>query len=235
VWRNLTGGEVAAAMQPELSYSQAAVRRFVAAIARKVDRPPREASVSFSTTSLGEVPGRTGTSVVVPKLRASVTRAITAERSTATIAAPLRRVTPKVTTASLAGRYPTVVTISRSGFRLYLWKGLKLAKTYPIAVGRQGLETPAGLYSVEDKQVNPSWHVPNSAWAGSLAGQVIPPGPSDPIKARWIGIAGGAGIHGTEEVGSLGSAASHGCVRMAIPDVIDLYDRVPMGTPLYIA
>ena len=77
--------------------------------------------------------------------------------------------------------------------------------------------------------------MPNSAWAGDLAGQVIPPGPSNPIKARWMGIYAGAGIHGTTDVGSLGSAASHGCIRMAIPDVIDLYDRTPIGTTVYIA
>ena len=49
-----------------------------------------------------------------------------------------------------------------------------------------------------------------------------------------MGIFNGAGIHGTDDTGSLGSAASHGCVRMAIPDVIDLYDRVDVGTPIYI-
>ena len=43
-----------------------------------------------------------------------------------------------------------------------------------------------------------------------------------------------AGIHGTTDTASLGSAASHGCVRMSIPDVIDLYDRVDVGTPIYI-
>ncbi|MBV9916223.1 MAG: L,D-transpeptidase, partial [Solirubrobacterales bacterium] len=77
--------------------------------------------------------------------------------------------------------------------------------------------------------------VPNSAWAGSLAGQTIPPGPQDPIKARWMGIYNGAGIHGTDELGSLGSAASHGCIRMSIPDVIDLYSQTPVGSPVYIA
>ena len=50
-----------------------------------------------------------------------------------------------------------------------------------------------------------------------------------------MGIYDGAGIHGTDDVGSLGSAASHGCVRMAVADVIDLYDRVDVGTPIYIA
>ncbi len=77
--------------------------------------------------------------------------------------------------------------------------------------------------------------MPNSPWAGKLAGKVIPPGPDDPIKARWMGIFDGAGIHGTDEIGSLGSAASHGCVRMAIPDVEALYDQVDVGTPVFIA
>ena len=49
-----------------------------------------------------------------------------------------------------------------------------------------------------------------------------------------MGIFEGAGIHGTEETESLGRAASHGCVRMAIPDVIELYDQVEVGTPIYI-
>ena len=72
----------------------------------------------------------------------------------------------------------------------------------------QGLETPAGLYNIENKQTDPYWHVPNSDWAGSLAGQVIPPGPQNPIKARWLGIIGGAGIHGTTDDASIGSNAT---------------------------
>ena len=77
----------------------------------------------------------------------------------------------------LAYKYQTFLTIDRAHFTLRLWKDLHLAHSYTIAVGRQGLETPAGLYEINDRQVNPSWHVPNSAWAGDLAGRVIPPGP----------------------------------------------------------
>ena len=91
-----------------------------------------------------------------------------------------------------------------------------------------GLETPAGLYHIQNKAVDPAWTCPHSAWAGSLAGQVIPGGaPNNPLKARWMGIFDGAGIHGTDpsEYGSIGTAASHGCVGMRIPDVEDLYDR----------
>jgi lipoprotein-anchoring transpeptidase ErfK/SrfK len=87
---------------------------------------------------------------------------------------------------------------------------------------------------ITDKRVEPSWHVPNSSWAGSLAGQTIPPGPADPLKARWMGIYNGAGVHGTDVLGSLGSAASHGCIRMAIPDVTQLYGQTPLGAPVYI-
>ena len=146
-----------------------------------------------------------------------------------------RTTAPKVRTSQLVDRYPTVITVDRANFRLRLFKRLKLVKTYTIAVGRQGLETPAGVYTVNDKQVDPAWHVPEQHWAGDLAGKVIPPGPPNPIKARWMGIYDGAGIHGTDEIGSLGSAASHGCIRMAIPDVIDLYDRRPYGSTIYIA
>jgi lipoprotein-anchoring transpeptidase ErfK/SrfK len=140
-----------------------------------------------------------------------------------------------VTTSQLSDKYPLLITVDRSNFRLTLFKDLRPVKSYTIAVGQAGLETPAGLYSIQDKQVNPTWHVPDSDWAGDLAGKSIPPGPDNPIKARWMGLAGGAGIHGTAEPGSLGTAASHGCVRMDIPDVIELFDRVSVGTPVFIA
>ena len=84
--------------------------------------------------------------------------------------------------------------------------------------------------------MDPAWSVPNSAWAGSLAGTVVPGGTAaNPLKARWLGIFDGAGIHGTDAASSIGSAASHGCIRMLIPDVIELYDQVPVGAPIYIA
>ena len=78
--------------------------------------------------------------------------------------------------------------------------------------------------------------MPNSAWAGDWpARSCRAASPSNPLKARWLGIFDGAGIHGTDETDSIGTAASHGCIRMAIPDVIELYDQVPVGAPIYIA
>ena len=234
VWRGLTSSDVNADLPARVSYSPIAVRRFVRRIKGSVDRPPRDADVRFETASLPAVPSQTGLRVSSRRLLRLVSGALTATGSARSVRTTVKVTRPKVTTAQLARKYPVVLTIDRPGFRLRLFKKLKLTKTYMIAVGRAGLETPAGLYHINDKQVNPSWHVPDSAWAGDLAGRVIPPGPDDPIKARWMGIYAGAGIHGTDDVGSLGTAASHGCIRMSIPEVEELYDQVPYQTPVFI-
>jgi len=140
-----------------------------------------------------------------------------------------------VTTEDLGERYPWYIVVNRSTFKLTVYRALEPEKTYRIAVGQAGRETPAGAYTIQNKAVNPAWNVPNSDWAGDLAGKVIPPGPDNPIKARWMGIYDGAGIHGTDQLDSLGTAASRGCIRMAIPEVKELYEKVDVGTPVYIA
>jgi hypothetical protein len=146
-----------------------------------------------------------------------------------------RLVEAEVTWRDLERLYPTVLTIDRAGFRLRLFKRLRYDRSYPIAVGAAGYDTPTGLFSIISKQVNPAWHAPNRPWAGSYAGRTIPGGaPDNPLKARWLGVTGAVGIHGTAEPWSLGTRASHGCIRMLVPDVIDLYGRVPLGTPVLI-
>ena len=148
---------------------------------------------------------------------------------------PVSVLKPKVTTTDLRQRFSRFIGISRDRFELRLFVNLKLAKVYRISVGQVGYDTPTGLYNVRNKAVNPSWFVPNKPWAGDLAGKVIPPGPDNPIKSRWMGIYNGAGIHGTDATGSIGQRASHGCIRMLIPDVVELYDKIPVGTPVFIA
>jgi lipoprotein-anchoring transpeptidase ErfK/SrfK len=235
VAREVTGGEADVEVQPKVKYSRLAMEHFLAEVVDRFDRDPRDASVDFTPTSLDPVAAQDGVTVLRRPLRRSVVMALTSATAPHQIAVRVKTVKPQVTTAELAKKYPVVITVDRAGFELRLWKDLKLAKTYPIAVGAVGLETPAGLYTIQNKQVDPVWNVPNSDWAGDLAGKSIPPGPSNPLKARWMGIYNGAGIHGTDSIGSLGTAASHGCVRMAVPDVIELYDETPVGAPVYIA
>ncbi|HEY8764595.1 MAG TPA: L,D-transpeptidase family protein [Solirubrobacteraceae bacterium] len=234
VVRSLTRGAVHEGFEPQLRFSSGAVARFTAGIARAIDQPARSASVSFTGSAVAAVAARRGLAVNSGQLQNRIRAALGDASAPSTLRVPVAKTTPKVSTQTLAVRYPTIITVDRSAFTLRLWKRLRLVRSYRIAVGMAGLETPAGLYHVQDKQVDPSWHVPNSAWAGSLAGQTIPPGPADPLKARWMGIYNGAGIHGTDAIDSLGSAASHGCIRMAIPDVIELYSQTPLGTPVYI-
>jgi lipoprotein-anchoring transpeptidase ErfK/SrfK len=233
-WRAVTGGTVNADLPPKVDYSASAVNHLIRRVRRTINTSPQNATIRPTSSGLEKQPAHNGLVVQGAKLRSELRRMLTVPSGERHVRVTVRKVHPRIGVNDLQRKYPDYILINRGGFELRYYHRLKLQKTYPIAVGQQGLETPAGLYDIQDKQVNPSWHVPNSPWAGALAGQVIPPGPQDPIKARWMGIDGGAGIHGTEEVGSLGSAASHGCIRMAIPDVIALYDKVNVGTPVYI-
>jgi lipoprotein-anchoring transpeptidase ErfK/SrfK len=234
LWRYATGDEVDANLPARVGYSKKGVDEFVSIVADAVNRPATEASVAPTAASVNLVPGKDGVAVDEPKLRASVIDQIGTSEARRVIPVAVSKTKSSITTEDLAAKYPTYLTVDRSSYQLRFWDHLKLAKTYTIAVGMAGLETPAGEYTINDKQVNPSWHVPDSDWAGDLAGKVIPPGPADPIKSRWMGFYNGAGIHGTDDIASLGTSASHGCVRMAIPDVEELYDLVPLGTPIYV-
>jgi lipoprotein-anchoring transpeptidase ErfK/SrfK len=232
--RGLTGSRLSEALDVKISYDHDAVDRVVARVRKALDRPARDATVSFAGGQIDRTPARTGRQVVAGRLEKDLARNLVSRTADRTVQIHTRTLKPAVTDEELGHKYPSVIIVNRGAFTLHLYKDLRPAKDYRIAVGMAGLETPQGLYSIQDKQTDPYWHVPDSDWAGDLAGRVIPPGPDNPIKARWMGIYNGAGIHGTDAIGSLGTAASHGCIRMAIPDVEDLYDRVDVGTPVYI-
>jgi lipoprotein-anchoring transpeptidase ErfK/SrfK len=233
--RDVTGGKVKESIALKARYAPGVIPAFVAKVAAATDRKAADAEVLPHATGLKRVEARDGVAVRVGKLRQEVASALLHPTHSADITAPTKVVAAKLTKSDLAKKYPMYILIDRGGHQLRAYRHLKLWRTYPIAVGRAGLETPAGLYDVQWKEVNPKWRVPNSAWAGSLAGRTIEPGPDDPIKARWMAFNGGAGIHGTADNSSIGSDASHGCVRMTIPDVIELYSRTPVHTPVYVA
>lgn len=235
IWRYITGSSVDRDISPRIAYAKPAVTQFVKDVAAAVNRDPVDASVEASGDSLNVVEAQTGVKLRDQRLTRQIERALSKAQAPRVLKAKTLVTEPEVTTAEVAEKYPVYLTVNRSTFQLKLWKNLKLVKTYNVAVGQAGRDTPSGLYSIQNKAVDPVWHVPNSDWAGDLAGQVIPPGPDNPLKARWLGIYDGVGIHGTADSGSIGSAASMGCIRMQVPDVIELYDQVPVGTPIYIA
>ncbi|MBA2505293.1 MAG: L,D-transpeptidase/peptidoglycan binding protein [Thermoleophilaceae bacterium] len=232
--RNVTGGELDLELRPRLRFSHQAVGEVVEKAEKAVDRPAQDASVKPGGETLERIPGRDGRGMKSKELRKALVRAIRNPRASSEIEVKTYKIEPKVTTADLPARYPSFVAVDRESFKLRLYKNLRLAETYTIAVGKAGYETGSGMYAVQSKQVDPVWNVPDSEWAGDLAGKTIPPGPKNPLKARFIGFNGAEGFHGTGELDSLGTAASHGCIRMDIPDVKRLFGQVEVGTPVYV-
>jgi lipoprotein-anchoring transpeptidase ErfK/SrfK len=112
--------------------------------------------------------------------------------------------------------------------KLRLIRGGEVVRTYRVAVGVPQYPTPTGTYSIVTMEKDPTWSPPDSPWAEGLG--PIPAGPGNPLGTRWIGTSSPAiGIHGTYASGSIGSAASHGCIRMHIPEVEALYEEVAVG------
>jgi lipoprotein-anchoring transpeptidase ErfK/SrfK len=234
--RNLTGKSLNADLEPTVRYSDRAVVRMLDKIRKAIDRRAIDATGELTANGIRTSESRTGLAVRASTLHKQIRKAIVSTTADRTFIAHTRKIKPRVTTTDIKERFDRAIVVNRGAFRLTLYKDLKPAKTYPIAVGQMGLETPAGLYHIQNKAVNPAWNVPKRPWAGDLAGRIIPGGaPNNPLKARWLGIFDGAGIHGTDAINSIGTAASHGCIRMRIPDVIELYDAVNVGAPVYIA
>ena len=204
----------------------------------KVDVAARDARIRIKTYRISKVPGRKGRKLAVKRARrgdpGDGRRPAAAARARA---GTMSRSTPRIRTKELAKAYPTVITIDQSSFRLRLFKRLKFVKGYGVAVGQAGVpdaERPASR-SRASRSTRPGrrrTRPGRGRWAASRSPAARP---NNPLKARWMGVSGAVGIHGTGQPWSIGTRASHGCIRMTVPDVIDLFDRVSVGTPVLIA
>jgi lipoprotein-anchoring transpeptidase ErfK/SrfK len=220
---------------PAISHSHLAVAAFAAAIAKQVGKPARDARIKITLRHIYRQRSRPGRGLDVAAATKAIDAAIDDPAAPRVLHQPLTRVRAKVNANDLARVYNTVITIDKAHFKLRLFKGLKFRKSYGVAVGQPAYPTPSGRFAIQSKQVNPTWSVPNSPWAGELQGTTVEGGSAaNPLKARWMGIANGVGIHGTGEDWSIGTRASHGCIRMHVADVIDLFKRVPVGAPVLI-
>ncbi len=220
---------------PWTRYDGKRLAAFVARVDRGARLAARDATVRITLRRIFRRSSRSGREMDDGQLSKLVALALTDPRAAREVRPRRRVVKASVRRQDLARRYGTVVTISKSSRRLRLFKRLKLSKSYGVAIGQPAFPTPSGLFSIANKAVDPPWTAPNRPWAGAYANETVPGGSAEnPLKARWMGIVSGVGIHGTGDPGSIGSAASHGCIRMTVPDVIDLYPRVPVGTPVLI-
>ena len=236
-WRKLTGAKLDQNVPVNAVADRLAVRRFVEGIAKEQFRKPVDAALNLTLTSVSVSRSKPGRRLAArDALVARLMRRLTSSTDERTLRAKTVEVPAKMNADSVWAAQPVAVTVSRDGKQARVFRRGKLARTYTVAVGSPEFPTPVGRYVVQSMQKNPAWNVPNSEWAGSLAGETIPGGdPRNPLVARWIGFNGSVGFHGTASSGSLGTAASHGCIRMAPGDVIDLFERVSTGTPVLVA
>lgn len=122
---------------------------------------------------------------------------------------------------------PLKISINLAARSLALYQGSTKIRLYPIAPGTAYTPTPTGYYKIREKEVNPTWTDPATGYS-------IPSGPDCPLGYRWMTVTGNIGIHGTNNPASIGTYASHGCMRMFEKDVEALYDLVEVGTPVEI-
>jgi lipoprotein-anchoring transpeptidase ErfK/SrfK len=144
------------------------------------------------------------------------------------IVAPVRKLD------AAAVKSEPVIVIHRASNRLYLYNGTHLVRVFPVATGQAAWPTPLGHFEIVVKQRNPWWFPPTQdSWAAGA--KPVPPGPGNPLGTRWMGLsAPGVGIHGTSEPWSIGHSESHGCIRMQIASAEWLFNRVRIGTPVFI-
>ena len=204
----------------------ARIRAILAAKAARVDLPARDAALSFRGATPVVTPARVGLAVDLAKADDLVRTALLT-RTFPKYALPSERSIPQRTSVG------TSVVVNRESLTLTLYRGTTRARTFPVATGMSAYPTPVGHFQIIEKQVDPTWFPPSSPWAAGLG--PVPPGVSNPLGTRWMGTsAPGIGIHGTPVAGSVGTHASHGCIRMYIHDAEALYRQVDIGTPVVI-
>ena len=148
-------------------------------------------------------------------------------------AAPVELPTRTLLPARTRAHFGALIVIYRGANSLRLYDGRTLVRRFGVATGQSVYPTPSGIFEVVDKQLNPWWYPPPSPWARGE--KPVPPGPGNPLGTRWMGISSpGVGIHGTPNDASIGYSASHGCIRMHIPDAEWLFQHVDLGTPVLI-
>ena len=229
IYHRLSDDPVAASIELRYTYDRGAIEAFVSRASEETFRPAVDASISLVDGQLAMRRSKTGRALKTGTATARIRSALEYRRTSVTI--PVETVRPKVTAATL-GR---TIVVDLSENRLYLYDAFKIIREYPVATAAPGYTTPVGVWEVVNKAENPAWHNPAPDGWGAGEPLEIPPGPGNPLGTRALYLsAPGIRIHGTYSSSSIGTYASHGCIRMYISDSEELYPLVPIGTPAII-
>jgi len=211
-----------------VSVQGATVRRLVASLAKRFDRAPIDAKLLLRNLKPFITEGEPGKALDAKAAFVTILQALRENRRTG-IEIAYKDVPEKVSRKN----FGPVIVIHRGSNRLYLYRGMRFWRVFGVATGQSVYPTPLGRFQIVVKWENPWWYPPNSPWAAGE--KPIPPGPGNPLGTRWMGLsAPGVGIHGTPDPASIGYSASHGCIRMLIPEAEWLFNHVEIGTTVYI-
>jgi lipoprotein-anchoring transpeptidase ErfK/SrfK len=211
-----------------VSIRGAAVRKLVTSLGKRFDHAPVDSKLFLRNLQPFVTKGEPGKKLDRAAAMEAVIVALRENRRTG-IELPFEDVAPKVNRAN----FGPVIVIRRGSNHLYLYRGMKPWRAFGVATGQAVYPTPLGRFEIVVKWENPWWYPPSSPWAQGA--KPIPPGPGNPLGTRWMGISSpGVGIHGTPDPASIGYSASHGCIRMLIPQAEWLFAHVEIGTPVYI-
>jgi lipoprotein-anchoring transpeptidase ErfK/SrfK len=201
---------------------------FVAKLAQRYDRLAADAKLSLRNLRPWLSKERAGHKLDQRKAVRDINLAL-ANMTRGELRLTVKPVKPRVTRRN----FGPVIVIRRSSNKLFLYNGMKSWRYFSVATGQSQYPTPLGRFSIVVKWKNPWWYPPNSPWAQGE--KPIPPGPNNPLGTRWMGLsAPGVGIHGTPSDASIGYSASHGCIRMHIPQAEWLFNHVEIGTTVFI-
>ena len=228
-FRRLLDRPLDRAYEISYTYNEGRISRFVQTVADQVQVSPTNAAVDFVDGQLVLRRPENGKELRVQHAQESLMEALATQE--AAVRFDMRTLEPNISTKELG--YTLVIRLSE--LKLYLYKGLDLVTTYPVAAGQPAYPTPTGEWTVINKAENPTWVNPAPDGWGADMPATIAGGPGNPLGTRALYLdAPGIRIHGTYDSGSIGTFASHGCVRMLISDVEELYEIVPIGTPAHI-
>ena len=227
VYHRIADKPVHASSQIKYDYDQTRVDDFVHEIANEVEQQPIDAGLALVDGEVVRQKPKPGQELKAPFGASRLLDALEHQKSSVTL--PVKKVQPDSKDAG------TTIVVRLSQNRLDLYSGFKIEKTYPVATAMPGFTTPVGTWSIVNKVENPTWVNPAPTGWGAGEPASIGPGPGNPLGTRALYLnAPGIRIHGTYDTGSIGTYASHGCIRMTISDSEDLYPRVPVGATVLI-
>jgi lipoprotein-anchoring transpeptidase ErfK/SrfK len=229
VYHRLADDPIDESFEVGFDFDQDRVGNFVQEVAGEVEVEPTDAGIQLVDGQIVFQKSEAGRALKAPF---GAERLLTALRHREPqVSLPVKKVRPQVTNDKVGA----TIVIDLSENQLSLYDGFKVEKTYPVATAMPGFDTPTGSWVVERKAENPTWVNPAPTGWGAGEPASIGPGPSNPLGTRALYLnAPGIRIHGTYATSSVGTYASHGCIRMTIADSEDLYPRVPVGTHVLI-